>query len=886
MAIRSSGACPKCAGEVQDGWRVCPACAAPLLAENGERETRTVFSQASSSSSGIDEGRFPAGTVLAGRYRVLGLLGKGGMGEVYRAYDQILNQAVALKFLAHGRMDEAALVRFRNEVRIARQVSHPNVCRVYDIGSIEGQHFLSMEYLDGEDLDSLIRRIGRLPQDKAIEFTRKICAGLAAAHERGILHRDLKPANIMIDGRGQVRIMDFGLAALAAEVPLSDLRSGTPAYMSPEQKAGKEVTMRSDLYSLGLVLYEMFTGKRRSNEQSSPTEIIRDLDPSIDRIILRCLEEEPKRRPSSALNVAMALPGADPIAAALAAGETPSPEMVAASGEKEGFSPRTAARCFAGLLILLALMVLVPSVDRGTLMTLAPLEIPPDGLAFRAQDILKQLGYPEKPKATAYGFENLETGYLSYLQQHNPGNRDELLASHQPPVIGFWYRQHGDYIGAYNFFGPNLLSGVVSYNLPVNSEPGMIRMILDAKGRLFALEARPPEKDSREKSRATGGSVFDWAVLFQAAGLDPGRFTPATPERTPPMAFDERMAWVGTYAEGREEKLRVEAASWQGRPVFFGIRGDWPSPAVPPGAIAPLFVILAIAVGAGSVAWNNLRLGRSDRRGATKLATFTFVLMVVAWAPVAAHVPGLWELGLIVMALSFAGFCAAMIWLLYVAIEPYVRRHWPDALISWTRLQAGRVRDPLVASHVLAGILANVAFGVGVSGLQLAVMRFGPPWQPLLPTHITQLDSIASLVSDWLFSAAVNLFVMIGFVLAVVLFRLLIRRVWIADIVGAIVFGVFGLLGGGNVYQNAIGALTFALAFYVEVRVLRRFGLLAQAVMVVVVFTLLPQMPVTFGTWYAGRELAGVVIMAAVAAWALWVIVSAGRRPATESAGY
>jgi len=197
------------------------------------------------------------------------------------------------------RLSEAALARFRNEVRIARQVSHPNVCRVYDIGAVEGQHYLSMEYLDGEDLKTLIRRIGRLPQDKAIEFTRKICAGLAAAHERGVLHRDLKPANIMIDGRGQVRIMDFGLAGLATDIPLSDLRSGTPAYMSPEQKAGRDVTTRSDIYSLGLVLYEMFTGKRRSREQSSPSEIVKDLDPAIERTILRCLEEEPKRRPSS-----------------------------------------------------------------------------------------------------------------------------------------------------------------------------------------------------------------------------------------------------------------------------------------------------------------------------------------------------------------------------------------------------------------------------------------------------------------------------------------------------------------------------------------------------------------------------------------------------------
>jgi serine/threonine protein kinase len=239
------------------------------LSANGDGETKTFFTDGSSSSS-AEEGRFPAGTVLAGRYKILGLIGRGGMGEVYRAYDLILNQAVALKFLVEGNVSEAALARFRNEVRIARQVSHPNVCRVYDIGFVEGSHFLSMEYVDGEDLASLLRRIGRLPGDKAIEFSRKICAGLSAAHERGVLHRDLKPANIMIDRRGQVRITDFGLAALAQAIALGDIRSGTPAYMSPEQKAGKEVTTRSDIYSLGLTFYEMFTGKRRSDIVRKP----------------------------------------------------------------------------------------------------------------------------------------------------------------------------------------------------------------------------------------------------------------------------------------------------------------------------------------------------------------------------------------------------------------------------------------------------------------------------------------------------------------------------------------------------------------------------------------------------------------------------------------
>ena len=161
------------------------------------------------------------------------------------------------------------LERFRNEVRIARRVSHPNVCRVYDVGEVEGQTFFTMEYVDGEDLASLLRRIGRLPPDKALDIARQLCAGLAAAHAKGVLHRDLKPANIMLDGRGQVVITDFGLAGVADDIRGPEVRSGTPAYMAPEQLAGKEVTTRSDIYALGLVLYEVFTGKRAFAESAA-----------------------------------------------------------------------------------------------------------------------------------------------------------------------------------------------------------------------------------------------------------------------------------------------------------------------------------------------------------------------------------------------------------------------------------------------------------------------------------------------------------------------------------------------------------------------------------------------------------------------------------------
>jgi len=144
---------------------------------------------------------------------------------------------------------------------VSRKIAHPNVCRVYDIGESHGELYLSMEFVDGEDLSALLKRIGRLPIDKGVEIARKLCAGLAAAHVRGVLHRDLKPSNIMIDGHGEVRIVDFGLAAVADQLDVADVGSGTPAYMAPEQLAGREATQQSDLYALGLVLYEVFTGR-------------------------------------------------------------------------------------------------------------------------------------------------------------------------------------------------------------------------------------------------------------------------------------------------------------------------------------------------------------------------------------------------------------------------------------------------------------------------------------------------------------------------------------------------------------------------------------------------------------------------------------------------
>jgi len=241
------------------------------------------------------------------------------MGEVYRADDLRLGQSVALKFVDFG-SDARTLENLYHEVRVARQVSHPNVCRVHDVVEAEGIRFISMEYVDGEDLGSLLRRIGRLPASKATDVARDVASGMAAAHERGIIHRDLKPANVMIDGNGRARVTDFGLASVAGT---HDGRiAGTPAYMAPEQVAGQPVTTATDVYALGLLIHELFTGERlygsssyRERQQQPPlrprpaSSSGKDIDPAIDAVIAGCLAEDPAMRPASARSVLAMLPG-------------------------------------------------------------------------------------------------------------------------------------------------------------------------------------------------------------------------------------------------------------------------------------------------------------------------------------------------------------------------------------------------------------------------------------------------------------------------------------------------------------------------------------------------------------------------------------------------
>jgi tetratricopeptide (TPR) repeat protein len=256
---------------------------------------------------------FAPGEVFAGRYRMVERLGTGGMGDVWRAEDLVLETEVALKVIQST--TPAARERIFREARLARQVTHPAVCRVFDVGESQGVVFLSMELVRGEDLAALLRRVGRVPQQKVIDIALQLCGGLAAAHAQGVLHRDLKPANILIDDAGQVHISDFGIAIPRAEADRHSF-TGTPAYMAPEQRTpGMAVSERTDVYALGLVLYDILVGPhirhetRKGEPLPRPAAILTNIDPQLDRVIMTALSPDPNDRPQSVLEVAAMLSG-------------------------------------------------------------------------------------------------------------------------------------------------------------------------------------------------------------------------------------------------------------------------------------------------------------------------------------------------------------------------------------------------------------------------------------------------------------------------------------------------------------------------------------------------------------------------------------------------
>jgi serine/threonine-protein kinase len=796
-------------------------------------------------------GRFEPGTVLGGRYRIVGLLGKGGMGEVYRADDLTLGQPVALKFLPEALIgDNDWLVRFRAEVRAARQVSHPNVCRMYDIAEVDGFTFLSMEFVQGEDLASLLRRIGRLAPDKAAEMARGLAAGLAAAHDKGVLHRDLKPGNVLIDEHGRVRLADFGLAGADHE---SEGLAGTPAYMAPELFDRKPATVQSDIYALGLVLYEMFSGKpafsgttvgelaRLHHEFTPPplTQLVPEVDPMADRIILRCLAKDPAQRPTSALQVAAALPGGDPLAAALAAGETPSPEMVAASGGLGVLAPPIAVACLAVALVGVSLVVAIS--PRTQAVQYVNYGKPSAVLADAARNILQGLGYHDPVRDDAWGYAT--TDYLRYIETtDDTPRRYENLRPGQPPGVTFWFRQAPLEMFSDSF----LLGGRLQLRVPPITSPGMVAMMLDLKGRLHYLDAVPPRIRDSEETRAK----FDWNVALRFAGFDPAKLTSVEPSWVPPGYADARAAWDGVYPDRPEIKVHIEAAAAYGRLVSFQIFEPWsPQTLAPPTAnsgvslvlIAGVLAVLLVASGAVILVRRNIRLSRGDREGAGRVAATLGTLVMVAGLLTAHHSFGVNGTLATVLVLFARGTLVGLAaYTFYMALEPDVRRRSPETLVSWSRALDGRLRDPLVGRDLLIGIAAGAILQLLTQGAHLAPGWFGHG--PTLSQPLAGYDGTVQFVVSTIITRLVSS-VLIATSLALIylmIYLLIRRRLLTTAVFSAVLFGVALAATGVSV------SLVFsALAIAVVVLTLLRLGLLTL-VIALTVTGWLDQIPMTF----------------------------------------
>jgi predicted Ser/Thr protein kinase len=864
--------CSRCATDNPETSRFCGACANPLSGTSSPASvipTEVSVMRPYSSDPSSDDGRFVPGTLLGDRYRIVSKLGAGGMGEVYRATDLRLGQQVALKFLPQEMAeDPKALARFHNEVRIARQVAHPNVCRVYDIGEVEGIPYLSMEYVDGEDLNSLLRRIGRLPRDKALEIARKLCAGLAAAHNKGVLHRDLKPGNIMIDGRGQVLITDFGLAGIMGQIDGLEARNGTPGYMAPEQLSGKEVSAQSDVYALGVVLYEMFTGKRpflaatraeliKLTEKGmpvAPRNIVKEIDPGVENVILLCLAPDPRNRPSSALAVSAALPGGDPLAAALAAGETPSPEMVAASGEKVGCKRALAVGSVIGILAGLAIYAAVN--QKINLLTKIPMDNPPEVLLAKTRELAQKLGYTDVPASSSYGFD-YRFGSIRIMRLNQAH-----LAPGRPAAVTFVYRSSPLPLV------PRHASDIprVTRTDPPVDVPGMLEISTDMQGRMRGFTAVPPQLDAGKAP----WPAPDWTIFFAAAGLDLARFQPVEAEWAPAVMADSRMAWLGNYPEMPEIPIRVEAAAYHGRPVSYTeILSPDKSPrtAAPvndrsPGSLVYLTLELVVMLGSVPFARYNLRLGRGDTRGAVRVGLFALSAGLASWLIGGTHAAGAGEADLFVMAAMRSVFGAVTLALTYISFEPFVRRRWPQTMISWSRVLAGNFRDPLVGRDLLIGSLSGVVLAL-VQGFGNLLYGIHGTAATKISTDLVTLSGGRYLAGEFLFLFVDTLNKSLGILFLIFLLRVLLRKQWLAA--GIVIISLAGIYAA-NDPNPFIGWPVNILFFGLMVFTLMRFGLLAvAAALFVAVF--LGQFPLNtdWSIWYAGDSAFTIIFVAILA---------------------
>lgn len=638
------------------------------------------------------------GKILLDRYRVIRLVGQGGMGQVYQADDFKLGQTVAIKFLPEWLIrDRLAVERFHAEVRIARSLAHPNVCRVYDLIEVDGQYFMTMEFIEGENLAQLIARVGCPTPEEAMRYARQLCSGLAEAHRQGVIHRDIKPSNVMVDKRGNVRIMDFGLAVEQLENEDGVRPAGTLEYMAPEQLRGNEPSVQSDLYSLGLVLYELFAGGRNVHHQSvllrnllqpatniAPVELPSHVPAGIAIAIRGCLAAEPTKRPISATTLLASFPETD-MSDFTKTVDMPQPELIAVAEMISPLSARFACVLFCVFLLGLAGTAVTAKYFR--IFHRAGLTNSPEELQSTARQLLVDLNFPlHSGSNRGFGF-----AYASEKDHYNFATADRS--------IFFWYRQSPRSLMPSSFDVGRGFRPHVSPHDPALEDVGDVKIEYWPDGTLRTFECVPGNNCRLPYDETV-------AVMFELARLDQQNFEADQKDDDP---FER--TWNRVRGDGRESSVCTRQLSGQlakfatvRKQEFVNSIGPQPEHAGVLDLSVPFVLLFAGLYGVR----RNLRRGHADTLGAWRLVSITFLCSILSWLLFSNHQPLSSEVRILRLELANACLWSALTWILYVALEPLIRRNAPDKLLSWNRLVRGRFSDPVVGRDVLIGLTIAV----------------------------------------------------------------------------------------------------------------------------------------------------------------------------------
>ncbi|HVR38732.1 MAG TPA: protein kinase, partial [Thermoanaerobaculia bacterium] len=620
----------------------------------------------------------------------------------------------------------------------------------------------------------------------------------------------------------------------------ADARSGTPAYMAPEQLEGREVTVRSDIYALGLVLYEIFTGVRAIERPfAPPSEFASDIDPAIERMILRCLDPDPAMRPESVVSILRELPALDPLAAAVAAGETPTPAMLAAALQRGDLRAAVAWALFG---IAIASIVAVAALaSRTTILGRTPLKSP-EVLRERATEILDAAGAsPAMGDHASRFFLDRKRLRLFFLDRRSP---DTMMPR-----------------------GPER---VLDDDDPPFNVPGMTSVRVDGGGRLLELAIVPPQRRD-----ALTRSAIPAEPLLRFTGFDPVTLRSVAPAWTAPVDSDEKRAWIAPNG------MRIETASYFGRPVWLSVIDEKqlvPRAPFSTSWIATRTFMVALVLIPSVLlllAWNNFRSRAGDRKGALRLGATAFVLFAVALF-LRAHHPGtLFEEWIMAStAMAYAVFLGAMLGIFYFAAEPFARRRWAAMMISWTRLLAGRWRDAMVGRDVLIGTIAGAA--VILAGELIVEMAPLFREDAVLVATATPLSSIWQAFYYLLRNVGEAIFRGVSAVSLLLIVRSVTKRIGIATVVASFIVAltfvddIEGSLAFSAAYAVVVGAMVYV--------VLYRFGALALSASAFTALTL-RRLPLTLdpSSWYFGRSLLALGLIAALAAYG-FVVATGGRR--------